>query len=253
MGNVIGGLLGTNKPINVGREMQAVAGMYARPAQFVPYSIRSSLGTTHYSPETGIQTNLSAPYQGIVGTTVGGAQNLFEQAAAFDPSRRAAQVFSEQSALLQPEFQRQATDLQSRLFGSGRLGLRLAGESQGLGTGSGMVQPDALGLGRAQQQTLAQLAAGARQQAFGEQAQLQQAASGMLQAGMGVEQMGQNLTQLGFQSEAERARAAYQAGLIGTSYFDPQMSAYNQRAKSQTGFIGGMFGSIPGLSGFAPR
>jgi len=110
-----------------------------------------------------------------------------------------------------------------------------------------MVQPDALGLGRAQQQTLAQLAAGSRGQALGEQAQLQQLAGGMLGAGMGISEMERALMAQGVDAETARAAAASQAGAIGTGYFTPAMSAYQQRAKAQTGFVGGMLSSAFGF------
>ena len=74
-----------------------------------------------------------------------------------------------QSALLEPSFEQQRQQLQSDLFGSGRLGLQLAGETAGAGTG--MVQPDAYGLGLAQARALAETSALARQQAQQEQQQ----------------------------------------------------------------------------------
>jgi hypothetical protein len=160
---------------------------------FRPYTVTTGSGSSQYLGDGQYQTTLSQPYQNLLGTSLAGASNLFGQLADFDPSRRAQEVFGEQSALLQPEFQRQAIDLQQGLFGSGRLGLRLAGESQGLGAGSGMVQPDALGLGRAQQQTLAGLATQARNQAFGEQAQLGELASGLLQSGLNISGLEQQL------------------------------------------------------------
>jgi len=249
MGNVVGGLLGTNRLTNQADAMRGVARDYAEKAYFRPYTVTTGFGQTSYTPDGGFQSRLSQPYQDILGTSLAGAGSLFSQAAAFDPRQRGQEIFAEQSALLQPEFQRQAQELQSSLFGSGRLGLRLAGESQGLGAGSGMVQPDALGLGRAQQQTLAQLATQARGQALGEQAQLQQLASGLLGAGMGISDLERQLIAQGVDAETARAAAAGSAGSIGTGYFTPAMSAYKQRADAQTGFVGGMLGSF-GLSGF---
>lgn len=249
MGNVVGGLLGTNRLTNQADQMKGVAREYADKAYFRPYTVTTGYGQTSYTPDGGFQARLSQPYQDILGTSLAGAGNLFQQAAAFDPTQRGQQIFQEQSALLQPQFEQQAIDLQSRLFGGGRLGLRLAGESQGLGAGSGMVQPDALGLGRAQQQTLAQIAAGARSQALGEQAQLQQLASGMLGAGMGISDLERQLLAQGVDAETARAAAAGSAGSIGTSYFNPAMSAYKQRAESQGNFVGGMLGSL-GMKGF---
>jgi len=89
----------------------------------------------------------------------------------FDPSQRANELFSERSALLQPAFDAQQAQLGQGMFGSGRLGLRLAGEGIGGGTGSAMMQPDAFGLNTAQAQALAQLSAESSSDAFGEETQ----------------------------------------------------------------------------------
>ena len=62
------------------------------------------------------------------------------------------------------------------MFGSGRLGLQLSGETAGAGAGTGMVQPDAYGLGLAQSRALAELSSSARTQAQGEQSQAYQQA-----------------------------------------------------------------------------
>ena len=93
-----------------------------------------------------------------------------------DGEKRARDIFATQSALLQPEFAQQRQQLQSNLFGSGRLGLQLAGETAGAGAGTGMVQPDAYGLGLAQSRALAELSSSARTQAQGEQNQAYQQA-----------------------------------------------------------------------------
>ena len=229
--------------VRVSQEAVQRARQLAPGARFNPYTVRTGSGTTGYTGDGQFFSQLSQPYQNVLGTTLGGAQNLFSQFGSFDPSQRATEVFQEQSALLQPEFQRQATDLQSRLFGSGRLGLRLAGESQGLGAGSGMVQPDALGLGQAQQQTLAQLAAGARQQAFGEQAQLGQMASQALQSGLGISQLEQGLMQQGLSAEAARAAAALGAGQLEISPYTAAAEAQAQQGANQAGFFGQLLGA----------
>ena len=83
--------------------------------------------------------------------------------------QRARDIFRTQSALLEPSFEQQRQQLQSDLFGSGRLGLQLSGETAGAGTG--MVNPDAYGLGLAQSRALAETSALARQQAQQEQQQ----------------------------------------------------------------------------------
>ena len=250
MGNVVGGI--TNALFGrggAGTAAEAVARARELGAQsvFRPYTVTTGAGTSQYMGDGQYRTTLSQPYQDILGTSLAGAGSLFQQAAAFDPSQRAQEVFGEQAALLQPEFQRQATDLQSRLFGSGRLGLRLAGEGAGLGAGSGMVQPDALGLGRAQQQTLAQLAAGARQQAFGEQAQLGQLAGGMLQAGMGISNLEQQLMAQGLDAETARAAAAYGSGMMQLQPYQTKAQIEQDQRSQNAGFFGSVLGGA--LSG----
>jgi hypothetical protein len=257
MGNVVGGI--TNALFGKGgagtaAEAVARARELGKEAVFKPFTVTTGTGTAGYRGDGDYYSALSQPYQDILGTSLAGAGSLFEQAAGFDPSARAQEVFGEQAALLQPQFEQQATALQNRLFGSGRLGLRLAGESQGLGTGSGMVNPDALGLGQAQQQTLAQLAAGARQQAFGEQAQLQQMAGGMLQAGMGISGLEQSLLAQGVDAETARAAAAYASGTMQLDPYKTQAQIQQEQRGQNAGFFGSVIGGAlgGGVGGSAP-
>jgi hypothetical protein len=250
MGNVVGGI--TNALFGKGgagtaAEAVARARELGKEAVFRPYTVTTGAGTAQYLGDGQYRTTLAQPYQDILGTSLAGAGSLFEQAAAFDPTRRGQEVFAEQAALLQPEFQRQAQELQSSLFGSGRLGLKLAGEGLGLGAGSGMAQPDALGLGRAQQQTLAQIAAGSRQQALGEQAQLQQLASGMLGAGMGISGLEDQLMARGLDAETARAAAAYASGQMQLSPYATQAEIQQQQRGQNAGFFGSLVGGA--LSG----
>jgi len=250
MGNVVGGI--TNALFGeggAGTAGEAVARARELGAQsvFRPYTVTTGSGTSQYLGDGQYQTTLSQPYQDIMGTSLAGAGRMFEQAAAFDPTQRGQEIFREQSALLQPEFQRQAQDLQSSLFGSGRLGLRLAGESQGLGTGSGMVQPDALGLGQAQQQTLANLSTQARGQALGEQAQLQNLATGMLGAGMQISDLERALMAQGVDAETARAAAAYGSGQMQLAPYQTQAQIQQQQRGQNAGFFGSVLGGA--LSG----
>lgn len=99
----------------------------------------------------------------------------------FNPEGRAQELFDQRSALLAPQFAQQRAMNNESMFGSGRLGLRLAGE--GVGAGNGMVQPDAFGMNQAQAQALAQLSAQSTNDAFGQQ---------MQQAGLDLSQFGTN-------------------------------------------------------------
>lgn len=137
------------------------------------------------------------------------------------------------------------------MFGTGRLGLRLAGESQGLGAGSGMVSPDALGLGRAQQQTLAQLAAQSRAQALGEQAQLGQMAQGLFGIGAGISGLEQSLMAQGLSAEQARAAAALGAGNLAISPYATAADMQQRQQESTAGFFGSLAGGIGAAGGFA--
>lgn len=248
MGSVVSGLFGKGGG-DISGQAVARARELAPGARFNPYTVRSGTGNTGYTGDGQFYSQLSQPYQDVLGTTLGGAQSLFGQMASFDPSARASEIFGEQAALLQPEFQRQAVDLQNQLFGSGRLGLRLAGESQGLGTGSGMVQPDALGLGQAQQQTLAQLASGARSQAFNEMGQLGNLGSQALQAGMGISGLEQSLMGLGLNAEQARAAAALGAGNLEMAPYATQAAMAQQQRSGNMGLFGGILGGLGGTGG----
>lgn len=242
MGSIVSGLFGKGGSGTAG-EAVARARELAPGARFNPYTVTTGTGTSGYTGDGQFYSTLSQPYQDLLGTTLGGAQGLFEQFGAFDPSQRAADIYQEQAALLQPAFEQQATQLQNRLFGSGRLGLRLAGESQGLGAGSGMVSPDALGLGRAQQQTLAQLAAGSRQQAFGEQAQLGSMAAQALQSGMGISGLEQSLMGMGLNAEQARAAAALGAMQAELAPYSTKAQMEQKQQEATAGFFGDLAGA----------
>jgi len=159
--------------------------------QFKPVTFRSGTGTATLTPE-GITTELAEPYANL-SNLVGEGQGLMGQAATqaqqapdqfnygFDPSGRAQELMAQRSALLEPAFAQQRSAMNEGMFGSGRLGLRLAGEGQGAGDGT--VQPDAFGMNQAQSQALAQLAAQSSTDAFGES---------MQRAGLDLSQFGAN-------------------------------------------------------------
>ena len=198
---------------------------------FKPVTFRSGTGTSTSNAD-GMTTQLNEPYAGLSGL-VGQGQGLLGQAAQqsqqapskfsynFNPQEGAQQLFNQRSALLEPAFAQQNAQAKESMFGSGRLGLRLAGE--GAGAGGGMVQPDAFGVNQAQSQALAGLAAQSTDDAFSQaqaraglqasqygmnqQAQQQQYANlmgsgqGMLQAGMQGSALEQNMAQQQLQSQ----------------------------------------------------
>jgi len=136
-------------------------------AQFKPYTYTSSLGTT-------------------TGTLSGDAFNV---GSDIDPALTSLQ----QSALgySQPYLEQYLGEAGKELpmfFGSGRLGLKLAGETVGAGEGTGMVNPDAYGLGLAQARVLSELSSGARTQAQQEQQQAFEQALGSYQTNLATGQ-----------------------------------------------------------------
>ena len=174
MGKVLGGGGKSAKP----------AQPYAA-AQFQPYTYTSQVGTTTGTKVGSSGFNVASDVQptltNIAGTGLSRAEpflgGFLNQAGRELPmfggvdtgEQRARDIFRTQSALLEPSFEQQRQQLQSDLFGSGRLGLQLSGETAGAGTG--MVNPDAYGLGLAQSRALAETSALARQQAQQEQQQ----------------------------------------------------------------------------------
>jgi len=267
MGKVLGGGGKSAKP----------AQPYAA-AQFQPYTYTSQVGTTTGTP-SGTAFNVASDIQpaltSIAGTGLSRAEpflgGFLNQAGRELPmfggvdtgEQRAADIFRTQSALLEPSFEQQRQQLQSDLFGSGRLGLQLAGETAGAGTG--MVNPDAYGLGLAQSRALAELSGRSREQAQQEQqqaftqalqgfslneAQRQQQAENLLggfQGALGafgtVAELEQALVNQGL--SIEQARSAAQSASAGAG---AQLASAGRQATSGGG---GLFGSLLGAAGTA--
>jgi len=243
-------------------------------AQFQPYTYTSTIGTTTGKPSglafnvgSDIDPQLTALQQTALGATqpflqgyLGQAQEAIPMFSGVDDGeQRAADIFRTQSALLQPEFAQQRQQLQSDLFGRGRLGLQLASETAGAGN-VGMVQPDAYGLGLAQSRALAELSSSARTQAKGEQAQAFEQALGGYTTNLASRQ--QQLSNLlgGLQTGLGTAGTVteFEQGLVNQGLSIEQARAAAQAASAQSGAnlaqagrkeSGGMFGDL--LSGAA--
>jgi hypothetical protein len=177
MGGILGGGSGgKSKP----------AAPYAG-AQFQPYAYTNQVGDTTGKQEGKYGFNVTSNInptladmgqyglnnaQPFMEGFLGGASRDLPMFQGVDNGeQRAEDIFNTQSALLQPKFDQQRQQLSNDLFGSGRLGLQLAGETAGAGAG-GMVNPDAYGLGLAQSRALAELSSASRDQAMGEQQQM---------------------------------------------------------------------------------
>jgi hypothetical protein len=231
-----------------GSEISDEAMAMAQNAKFKPYSLTSGVGSTQWDKKSNAFTSdIRSDLTGLQDIGFGGAGALAGQigesfgrdAAQLgfdrDLEGRTSDIFGQQSRLLAPQFAQQNQALKNDLFGSGRMGLMLAGEASGAGAG-GMVNPDAFGLGRAQSQTLAELAGSSRQQALGEQQQaynidsglfginqgqqqlrsqnLLSGAGGLFGLGSSVNDIENQLMNLGLTAEQARGAASAQAGQV---------------------------------------
>jgi len=231
---------------------------------FRPVTFRSGTGTSTTNAD-GTTTSLNDPYSSL-SSLVGSGQGLLGQAAANaqqDPNQlnfdmntdqRAQALFDQRSALLEPAFAQQRALAQQDMFGSGRLGLRLAG--QGVGAGSGMVQPDAFGMNQAQAQALSGLAARSTDDAFAQaqamaalesqrfgqnqQAQQQQYANlvgsgeGMLSAGIQGAQLEAAIAQQQLQNQqSQQAQGLSQQRLALDTQAQQQNYGLASRGQSQ--------------------
>ena len=269
-----GGKGGSDTP-----EIDPMTRKFAQKSVFKPYTLTTSVGTTGYDENKGFTVGLGQPLRDIQQEGYLGAQQLIgEIPEAFgrevtpfgferDLAGRTSDIFREQSALLEPAFAQQRQKLQSDLFGSGRMGLMLAGEAAGAGAG-GMVSPDAFGLGRAQSETLANLAAQSRQQALGEQQQAfgieqgifgtneamqQQRAQNLLSGTTGLFGLGSaisdteaSLLQLGLATEG--ARGASYAQAAGALSAGQQAAASAAQAANSGGGGKGVLGTLGGAA-----
>ena len=264
----------------MGKILGGGGGSKAKPAapyagaQFQPYSYTSSLlGSTSGTPSGNYGFNVTSdPNPSITSlgqTAIGYSEPYLQQYLSTTGQdvpmfsygdtgeQRAADIFGQQSALLEPKFAQQRQQLSSDLFGSGRLGLQLSGETVGAGD-VGMVNPDAYGLGLAQSQALSQLSAQARAQAMAEQNQgFTQAAQ---QYGLNREAQNQQLANYlaGFQGSLGAFGTASQLeqGLVNQGLSIEQARSQAQQASASGGAAlaqagtqatsggGGLFGSL---------
>ncbi len=281
----VGAMSAAKKSAGASRDASAQAAAlgreYAPPVYFKPYGLTTTAGQTGYNPSTGFNVGLSPQYAGIQQQALGGlggalpmltqqamqAPNQFgfqyapeqigfdysTQAPQFgydyDPSRTAQDIFSREAALLQPQFQQQTEALRSGLFGSGRMGLQLAGESVGAGAG-GMVQPDAFGLGRAQSQTLANLAASASERAQAAEMQRYGVESGMFGTNLAAQQAMQSADLARFGAGLQGMSAAQQAEL---AKYGVQSGVYGLNQAAQQQYLGNLSGLTQGLFGMGTQ
>jgi hypothetical protein len=150
-----------------------------KEAQLQPYSYTSLIGNT--SGEKGkdgaynFSTELTPQLQSLYAQGQRQAEPFLSQylselqspVSRFDyqygdPRQREQEIFNQQAALLQPAFNQQNINARDTMFGTGRMGLSLAGGAVGAGAGTGLMNPDMYANNLAQSRALAELAPEAR-------------------------------------------------------------------------------------------
>ena len=246
-------------------------------AQFQPFSYTSLYGSAKGEKDGtsfNFSQNLDPQLKQLYGQSLDQAspalsqyfnklQGADETPFSYDQSMEQAtdDYFAQQQQTLNPVFAQQRQQLQSDLFGSGRMGLMLAGDAAGAG-GGGMVNPDAFGLARGQAQALQQAYGESRQAAMGEQAQGYGQAAGTY--GINQQAFQQQLANLqaGFGTALGTAQeiGGMESGLINQAAVLENMVRQSQAASANAGAnladagtpaSGGILGSV--LAGGAER
>lgn len=242
MGKLISGIFGMDNGTQQAQAGIAAGEKYAKDITFKPVTIASTLASMTGSPTGEYSGAMQPELLGIRQDVLGGAEKLYGTLKDFDVGSVSQQLFQQEYDMLKPALAQQQIQMQEKMFGGGRLGLKLAGEGLGAGAGAGMVSPDAFGLGQAQSQMLGQLALGARERAYNEAMQTGQLASGMLGTAMGIEEMAQKLIGLGIDAQSARSAAAAAAGQVGTSGYQMATQAAMSQDQAMGSFWGGLFG-----------
>lgn len=247
-GSLLGGGLFGDYGAGSAREAIEAAGKLAEDVRFRPVTVGTTSGIAALDPQAGqYGFALSPAYQNVIGSALGGAGGLFQQLANFDLAKRSKEYFGDVYETLKDPFAQQEERLRQGLFSTGRMGLRLAGE--GVGAGEGMVQPDVFGLGKAQQQILADLAIQSREKSLGEAQQLGQLAQGMLTPALAISELERRMIEQGVDAETMRAGAQLGAGQLAMAPYGYLFKSAQARSQGEGDFLGGLFKSMGGFGG----
>ena len=275
MGKIVGSILGGEKA----KPAQAAPG-----GKFEPFTYTGLAGTAEgkrdgegFNFSSQLNPQLQALYsQGLTASSPFLSQYLQQAQAPVsgfdyqggDVREREQEIYNQNLSLLQPGFAQQNQQLQQDLYGSGRLGLQIAGDAVGAGRGTGMVNPDAYGLSLAQSRAMAELGPYSRQMANQEQAtdyaqqtgsyQLNQGAqqqqlanalggyTGAFGTATGIQDIQSALIAQGAGLESARAGATNNAFAAGTPATGRKPGLFEQMAVAAAGaYAGGGF-SQPG-------
>lgn len=214
-----GMLLGSSSASNAASDAAAAqlqaAQIAADAAKFRPYGVTTGFGTSWFNPETQqAGYELDPALAAFRDTNMVGAAMVADQlgATGLDPTQAANKYYAETQQMMAPAREQERQQLQQDLFGSGRLGMRLASEGAGGGTGGGMYQPDVLGYNKANSLADMALAQESRSRAQAEMDQAIARSQGMFSYATGLEALGQQPLTMGAQFGGNAATAGANMG-----------------------------------------
>lgn len=219
----------------------------ADAAKFRPYGVTTGFGQSWFNPETqqaGYQLDPAlAAYRD---SNLMGAAIVAEQLSngGLDPTQAAQQYYNQTQQMLAPQRAQEQAQLQQGLFGSGRLGMRLAGEGSGAGAGGGMYQPDILGYNKAQELANQKLAMDSRSQALKEMDAAIARSQGLFTYGTGVEQLGMTPLKLGAELGGQASSAGAQAGQLLQTGMNAGANAKAQAGMGWGDYVTGVGSSL---------
>ena len=196
VGSLAGQYAASNAAKDAAKAQMNLASQAAELSKFTPYGVTTGYGSSWFDTEkqqAGYELDPAlAAYRDRL--MMMGSEAL---PTSMDTQAAADQYYQDVQAMMAPQRAAEQKQLQQNLFGSGRLGMRLAGEGAGAGSGAGMVQPDIFGYNKAQELANQQLAMQARQNAQNEMDAAINRGTGLWQTGLGVEQLGMTPLTLG--------------------------------------------------------
>lgn len=223
---LIGQNMASNAAIESGDQSLAAAKVAAEASRFKPYGVTTGFGSSWFNPQTQqAGYNLDPGMAAWRDAMMMGAGTVADQ-VNLDPTDATNQYYNQIQDVMQPRRAQEQGALQQNLFGSGRLGMRLAGEGAGAGLGTGMYQPDVLGYNKAQELANQQFAMQARQNAFNEMDQGIGRAQGLFNTGLATEEYGLKPLALGAELGGRSATG-------GAAYGSALMSGANNAANAR--------------------
>ncbi|MDB4501747.1 hypothetical protein N9234_03965, partial [Akkermansiaceae bacterium] len=217
---------------------------YAR-GQYRPYGVTSGAGTASFNNGQASYT-MDPRYRAQQDQMFGLGTSALERAGgSYDDL--ATQMYNRQRAIGADRRGSEAQALGERMFGSGTRGLSVSGDALGMGEGSGMFNPQALGFSQA----YAQQDAIDRNNAFN-QAQQQRdrdiaIGTGMFSQGQAMDDNAMAMLGLGGNLGQQRAAAANQAGQNMINAYGTAGDFYANQGAAQAGGYQGLGTSLGGF------